>query len=503
MKKKILFVLLCLFIFSPVVNAEEVFSDFYQQVAPNGVLDMTDSIVPTTEAETEFFMAAHFAKIYNDSPVYGSLDNCNEGKTECDFNLYFEEDGEPISETHKVQIKWHETDSKVKKLIDDYVKALDEYRPEPEEEGFLGIVEFDVTDLSLINYYGHIKSLDDVYDMNKVANYSKDLKEMFGNGNISYYLDMRAGGDEPFTSFAFGGFTLSYDGVLYGFLDQVGIKQIRTIYIPDETENTKEAYIAAAKARIDEYMGNTDSVIEVAGLRSEYEFYDEIVEDYSSFGEDEKLGDYYYNVTIGDVTDTFLIIRDSSKVEKPKHETTDMSTDISISSTSSEVPLDTQIKVEVIEETSDKFKEIVDTLKVENAQVYDLKLYSDLANKFVSKLESGDFKVSVPISENLKGKTLIAYYINDNKEVVEHEVTVEGDKAVFLTDHFSVYTIAEKEEENSGAVESTPQEPPKVEEDKLEEVVPPTLDNVMSYVILGFVGVIGMGSILVLKKKEN
>ena len=63
------------------------------------------------------------------------------------------------------------------------------------------------------------------------------------------------------------------------------------------------------------------------------------------------------------------------------------------------------------------------------------------ANK---ELEDGSFEVRIPLSEKLKGKDLVAYYVDDNGNKEEHEVTIKEGYAVFNTNHFSTYTLAEK-----------------------------------------------------------
>lgn len=438
----------------------------------------------------DYYINTHFLKAYPTGDVYGHLDNCNDEKTECDLAVHVAnvEDGSSISdETHKVKVVWQETDTKVKQMMDDYIEKIENIRPVGEENG-LNIVYFGLTDLNKINYLNHIESTNIIDDMNKAVKYSEDLREIFGNSNVDYYLDMRAGAAAPMQELGFGGFILYYNGVIYGFVDNVGIEHKNIIYIPDETENTKEAYIAAAKKRIDEYLGNDSTKIEAAGLRSDYTDMD-----FSELGDESKMGDYYYNITVGDITQEFIIVRDSSKIEAPSYDTKDMKTNIRISSTSAEIPLDTSIKVEIIEEGTETFKNIVKTLNVETAQIYDLKLYSKSSAKFISKLSSGEFEVTVPIEDKLKGKELSAYYVTDKNEIEEHPVTIVNGMAKFTTTHFSIYTIAEKTATNT-----------KVSEDELNEQVPNTFDGIMNYIIIGIVGFVGLSIAgFGLKKREN
>jgi hypothetical protein len=58
-------------------------------------------------------------------------------------------------------------------------------------------------------------------------------------------------------------------------------------------------------------------------------------------------------------------------------------------------------------------------------------------------LSNGQFEVRIPISEKFKGKNLIVYYVNDNGDIDEHKVSIKENFAVFNTDHFSIYTLAE------------------------------------------------------------
>ena len=76
------------------------------------------------------------------------------------------------------------------------------------------------------------------------------------------------------------------------------------------------------------------------------------------------------------------------------------------------------------------------------------------ANK---ELEDGSFEVRIPLSEKLKGKDLVAYYVDDNGNKEEHEVTIKDGYAVFNTNHFSTYTLAEKPAEKP---DKTPDETP-------------------------------------------
>ena len=76
--------------------------------------------------------------------------------------------------------------------------------------------------------------------------------------------------------------------------------------------------------------------------------------------------------------------------------------------------------------------------------MFDLKLYSG-STGYITKLEDGKFKIKLPIKKELQGKTLKVFYVDENDKIVEYPVTIseDGEYAIFETDHFSIYTLAE------------------------------------------------------------
>ncbi len=154
-----------------------------------------------------------------------------------------------------------------------------------------------------------------------------------------------------------------------------------------------------------------------------------------------------------------MVIKDSSKVIDTDLEvkTRDAKSGVMISNTGkmNVIPLDTLIQVSKLT-SGDDYDKVVSALEKvvnkDNIDMFDLKLFSNAAANYITKLDDGTFEVRIPLSDKLKDKaSLIAYYVDDNNEVKEYEVKIEvvdGVKyGVFTTDHFSVYTLAEKEVE--------------------------------------------------------
>ena len=230
-----------------------------------------------------------------------------------------------------------------------------------------------------------------------------------------------------------------YNDVVYSYVTVAGVKQNNVIYVPNDTNDTRDDYIRVALDRIKKYIPKANVKIEYAGQISTLTFddilsLDDIVDVSKTLGE-------YYKVTINDTEYYYFIAKDSSRMKTPIMNTKDAETEISISTNSSEVPLDTKINSYIVDSNSSEYKEFLKHVKISNGLVVDLKLFSKSINKNISKLDNDVFKVYIPLNDSLKNLNLKAYYIKDNGEIEQHDVTVEGNYLVFETNHFSTYII--------------------------------------------------------------
>lgn len=363
--------------------------------------------------------------------------------------------------------------SKIKNRLDGYAKTFVVDNQNIEEHLFL------MEDLETINYKYAFPSFGEWIDsINAIINYSSEFQNKIGYMNIGTKLDTRAGWDDQFTSGCFGFLNLLFDGVIYSYVNTTGVKQNNVLYVPDETENTREAYIKAALDRVNKYIPKANVKIEYAGQIADINDFGvlslkDIVDVNKTLGE-------YYKVTIGEEEYYYFIAKDSSKMRTPVMNTVDALTDISIKTDSSEVPLDSKINTVVIDAKSDEYKEFLKKANINNGLVVDLKLFSDSINKNISKLENGVFKVYVPLNDELRKLDLTAYYVKDNGEIEKHDVKIEGDYLVFETDHFSTYVIGGNKLEN-----------------------PDTLDNVSTWIITTGVSLLGFAGAVLYKRKFN
>ncbi len=542
MKKKIVgvFVLLLGLICIPKVFAEETktVADFI--LNEKGQL-VVNSIPPKDYDEAIALIGDYTFYNKDASPKYDAekygegsieMDTCNENYTKCKLVVreYMSPD---IIFEKEVEIVYN-YDENIKKQLEELIKNF------PKD-----IENFEVSDLELINYWMNIKDeLDDHLD-----NYSGQLKSYLNHANIDFYVDNRAGDDSSFYNIRKGIATLSYDGIIYYVDTFLGTKATNIIAVPDDTTDV----LVAAQKRIDEYLGAKDLVkIELGGKIADWiedykkeieesskEYYNNTYnmykssydscksvngeestvcesiipdqyktfeayqtfinfsfDDYEVFDMLESSGETsYYTAEINGIKHNFLIKKDSSLMKKPYLNTSDLNTNVSITTESANIPLDTSIKSKKITEGTD-YDKIMETLNVTESDTYDLTLYSNTLGEFIKKLDNGSFAVKLPIEKKFEGKDLIVYYVTTDNKIEEHEVTVKDGFASFTTNHFSIYTLAEKKVE-------VPTEEPKVEEPQKEEqsISPKTGDTFSIYLLLIILGITGLVTLRITCKK--
>ncbi|MBR6793580.1 MAG: hypothetical protein IKM48_04395 [Clostridia bacterium] len=368
-----------------------------------------------------------------------------------------------LLETHLITLDFV-YDAEIKEKIDALVETLPKGEYIEEEDWTLPYY-YTVNDLELINYWLTCTEENDEYNVNNLINYSKELKEYIGYRN--FRLDARMGGGDYFVTETAGIADFKYNGTVYASID-MGSRAEHVIYVPDDTTDL----LAAARNRIDSYLGEGKVTLESEGPVIEVLWYDWYVNSQWEWGETDpdmsyeewKESEFAPTISAADITglewltdDTecfsttingydylLLAVKDSAKItDVPTYQNVDFSTEVTVLTDDPSVPLDTMIEVETLTE-GEEYDHIMENLTVEEHETYDIKLYSGTKLDYVTELESGEFEVQIPVSEQLAGKELIAYYVDAEGTVAEHEVTVEEGVASFATDHFSAYTLAVK-----------------------------------------------------------
>lgn len=510
MKRKLIFLAFTVFVTllpNSILAEEDYFAKFNALLNEDGVLEV-ESIPPTDDEGFYFFINEHIGELTNGKLMIDTS-SCNSGYTVC--NVVWGYDGNKYAGSKEVKIKYN-YNNEVKKEIEGYINNL------PKD-----VDTFEVKDMELVNWWvnsGEIETL---------INYSGELKKYLNYKNFN--IDARMGEDAPLHTFAEGYGLFKYNDIVYAVKPHISVETDHIIYVPETTGDTKEELMAAINKRIEDYLGKGKATITYGG-NTMYEltinYYDKMISDFQrqldeelakpleqqsqdnimslsgtidNFKKDKQdyidnydpneeldenlakgVGNHFFVITIGEREYNFVVVKSDEDMLAPNYKTSDLGTDVTISSTSSAIPLDTLIQVSKL--TSGKtYEDLMQLLNVTNSETFDLKLYSNTLANYVTKLENGTFEVKIPLSKNMENKNLIVYYVDENDKIVEHEVTIKDGYAVFTTDHFSIYTLAETSND-SGIVN------------------PPTYDGIGTYYLLGVISLVGLIILGIYTKKK-
>ena len=456
--------------------------NLYKNIATEKKLTV-NSIKPTNEDEGWVI----FEGIYENDDM--EIKSCDETYTKCtakstDNKNYYS----------NVVINYN-YDENIKKIVDTLVSKL------PKDKD-----TFAISDLELFSYF--LNGGSSIY-------YSSEFRSYLNNKNFD--IDFRAGSNEPLNTSEIGIAKFGYNGTVYYVNPMMGVSGKHILYVPTGTKNADLLKVAQERLdsnfgkgkivltkfdTIDEflnsYIASISQVVDnlYQARNSEYEKMqpnyvevtrEEIIaelktEYLDSIGEvlDESSDGNVYKVTIKDKTYYTVIKADSDKMKEVSYTTSDILTDISISTESNNLPLDTLINVKRLT-SGEEYEKILKILKLTDNEMFDLKLFSKALDSYVTKLDNGTFEVRIPVSEKFKDKELVAYYVSDDGKITQYEVTVKDGYAVFNTDHFSIYTLGVKTTEN-----------------------PKTGDNIGRSVLVGAISLISLiGCGLYLKKRYN
>ena len=115
-----------------------------------------------------------------------------------------------------------------------------------------------IEDLGLINYYYNMNtSGGDNGFYGNLIKYSADFNKVSEGSNLTYRTDMRIGlsSDNYLYGGGFGYMIAYYNGVAYSYTDEMAMIENKVLYIPNDTLDNSESYIAAAKKRIKDHIG--------------------------------------------------------------------------------------------------------------------------------------------------------------------------------------------------------------------------------------------------------
>ena len=257
-----------------------------------------------------------------------------------------------------------------------------------------------------------------------------------------------------------------------------------TVYL---SEGDVDSYINNRKAYLNQYYNEEDDF-----YKSEIKSLEEL----KNTSADGKI----YEAKVGNKEYRFVIGKNTEKMYTPKLITSDFKTNIEVSTDNTNtIPLDTMIQIKELT-SGEEYNKILKILNISNSEMFDISLFSNSVNKYISKLENGSFEVRIPINEKFKDKNLVVYYVDDIGKVTEYPVEISNNEAIFKTNHFSIYTLAEFTEK-----ESTEEGLTKEEQINNQVNNPKTGDNIVTYIVIGVVAILGMivCAVMYLKKKKD
>ena len=227
------------------------------------------------------------------------------------------------------------------------------------------------------------------------------------------------------------------DKTIYGAIGDIGSESYHVLYVPSDLENEK--ILSYLQERIDSYLGKDKMIISEFDNTNSNQRIEFVDENHKNMSSDGKI----YVAKIDNKEHYFIVNKNTSKMQTPKLVTSDFLTDVTVSSNSGNIPLDTMIEIKKLT-SGEEYDKIMKILSATNSETFDISLFAKSINKYITILEDGSFEVRIPIKEELKNKDLIVYYITDNGKKEEYQVTIENGNAVFNTNHFSIYTLTEK-----------------------------------------------------------
>ena len=150
--------------------------------------------------------------------------------------------------------------------------------------------------------------------------------------------------------------------------------------------------------------------------------------------------------------------------------------------------LDEKFTLDVTDVTSNATDKLKDAIALDNKVLlllYDISVVNE--NNEIVPMENGTFTIKIKLTEEMKEyDTLTAAYILDGKVVETFDISIDGEYVVFNTTHLSEYAILGENVKTDEVIEN-----------------PSTGDNILVYVTILGLSVVGTGILLYKIRKEN
>ena len=436
---------------------DPVYLDLFRKITTDGTLEV-NSIKPDNEEELNILMNDVIGFIRESEEYHVSCktdpDNFDPENVNITIESHYNWD---YSDSHQVRITYYEPEGNLIKEAEELAQKFRNYIGDGSEERLKE--KFALEDLPLLNY--RIHSGNDFFDIKDATEtsvaleYVPEVHEAVKNSDlfIKYAESYGAGeGDVGFNMYIMkvGAFIIYNDGIPCYISNPSGIwfEGCNKLYIPDDAENPE----AAAKERLDAYLGKGKYTLEDVGTLESFKIQinagevslEEWCEDNPAYDLNSIAGDSYYKLTLTATGKTYnyvLYKMPEEYIKTPEADYTDETSEITVIGENAVLPIDVVLSVKKIENDED----ISDSIGIDNYAAYDISLHSATYGGEIKSIKNGPVTVKLPIPESLQNKDIAVYHISDNDVETEiRNVKVEDGYAIFKTDNFSTYVVAEK-----------------------------------------------------------
>lgn len=338
----------------------------------------------------------------------------------------------------------------------------------------------DLTKLSRItNYEYDIEKEEKMEDFCNLV-IKTECNKLLNDSSLGYEFYPIQGDWDTFTGYVMQGMiAISKNNVIYYQVGRTNINANATLTIPDNIEDTEQAYIDYAlpiiKDKLNQSTGGKGTLI--------------------SIEKGTEANEFIINYDYIEKSSATIILKKANNTEVSKTiNITDNTTNIKLESNTSVIPNDTVLEVKPITDgiILSTVKESLNGISTE-FKIYDITLKSN----GTEIQPNGKVKISIPIPSDYNKDRLEVYRIADNGEKIKYEITIEGDYATFETDHFSTYVLAEKEEQQEQATNNEQTS----NEHKLDETPKTGSTSVLGIIIA--IAVTSLAGIVIIKKNNK
>ena len=325
-----------------------------------------------------------------------------------------------------------------------------------------------------------------------VENYYSNL---LNDSSITFNATSRAGGLAPFVTGYTGAMQVFKGDLFCGTIGDIGNGIfLDKIIIPENIENTDEAYIKYSlpivKKALSKYV---DGEVSLKAGNDEF-----INNKYYTDKVSNSIIDSFYTVTL-DGNTMGPVILEKEKTTETEVNIEDTVTNIKLETTKDIVPEGTQLIVNKVT-AGNEYVLVENSLKdtVSKIVVYDISLQSN----GVDIQPNGKVKISIPIPKDYNKANLVVYRIDENGTKTEYAVKILDNYAVFETDHFSTYVLAEKANIEDNTQTETPQEEEKQDttNEHIKDETPKTGSNDIATIVCSILSALSAAGIAIVKK---